>query len=267
MQWITLARHGAQNGGDHGSLPCSSRSWTYLKLPGRVITNNEKDLDAFHSSFLPASHTSPPLFKTPYPKKKGSKSSDKIPQLSPLRPNVLQKLLSTSPPPMVPTLPTLQCVFSPFSSLSLAALGLHFDPAAQTKSCRIPISQQGLKFRPDPAGENPERPVINSSHLEKLSWLFLVRKFYIVPKFPRWKSAIRKSCCFFFRKSPWCVVCPSGEKKGAFTMLKIVLEVWGDDKTNHPLSSVSPAFCRSMNFLRKKLSPLTILIPSKPLYV
>lgn len=35
------------------------------------------------------------------------------------------------------------------------------------------------------------------AHLEKLSWLFLVRKFHIVPKFPRWKSRKSKKLLFF----------------------------------------------------------------------
>lgn len=159
----------------HEHISSSQAEWSQITKKTWMLSTHLFFLQAIHHPLYLKHHT---------PKKRDQSLVTKFHNFHHLD-QMFFKSYFPLPPPMVPTLPTLQCVFSPFSSLSLAALGLHFDPAAQTKSCRIPISQQGLKFRPDPAGENPERPVINSSHLEKLSWLFLVRKFYIVPKFPR----------------------------------------------------------------------------------
>ena len=89
----------------HGSLPCSSRCHEHIsssQAEWSQITKKTWMLSTY-LFFLQAIH------HPPYRKKRDQSLVTKFPQLAPLRPNLLQKAIFHFPPPMVPTLPTLQC--------------------------------------------------------------------------------------------------------------------------------------------------------------
>ena len=200
----------------HGSLPCSSRCHKHISSSQAECSQVTKKtwMLSTHLFFLQAIHH--PLYLKHHTPKKGSESSDKFPQLSPLRPKS-SSIAIFHFPPLHGSNPSQLCsvFFPPFSSISLAAFRAPLWPSGSDQKLQDPYLPAKPEFQ-----ARPSRGTRGAGDKIVSPWKIMVISCWEILRFEKAGFGFFSNISMMRCMSEW-------EKKGAFTMLKIVLEVWG----------------------------------------